>query len=60
LKEGENKMKLKEFGTRLEQIENRFVKVWNAEVPDWMVRDANIKRNKEVGELLKDIKQGVK
>jgi len=53
-------MKLKEFGTRLEQIENRFVKVWNAEVPDWMVRDANIKRNKEVGELLKDIKQGVK
>lgn len=51
-------MKLDEVGKRLEQIENEFVKIWNnALSPDWMVRDANIKRNKEVGELLKDIKE---
>jgi len=49
-------MKLDDVGKRLEQIENDFVKVWNNDVPDWMVRDANVKRNKEVGELLKDIK----
>jgi len=48
---------LDEVGKRLEQIENEFVKVWNNdEVPDWMARDAGIKRNEEVGELLKDIK----
>ena len=50
-------MNLNEVGERLEQIENEFVKVWNNnEVPNWMVRDATIKRNKDIGELLKDIK----
>jgi len=52
-------MELNEVGSRLEQIENEFVKVWNNDLsPDWMVRDATIKRNKDIGELLKEIKQG--
>jgi len=51
-------MKLDEVGERLERIENEFVKVWNNDiVPDWMVRDATVKRNKEIGELLRDIKE---
>jgi len=56
-----DKMKIEDFGKELEQIENKFVKIWNNKYsPNWMVRDANTERNKAVGELLKKSRGVVK
>jgi len=55
--EEENK-ELELWCRMLEQIENSFVKIWNnRDSPDWMVRDANMKRSTEVRKLLKILKE---